>query len=280
MLNCYFIHFSVNTQNIMNSNTVVIKIGTASITDPKTGVDLEAINNLARASAELKSQGYRVIIVSSGAMSLGIKKLGLESNSHSDNSSFKQALTAVGQVDLVNAYENIFKYYGYHVGQVLTTHQGLEDKSRYESIYNTIENLFELDIIPIINANDPVTPSEIDYGDNDSLSAKIAVLAKASHLILITDSGALYDSDPSQNPEAQLISKVSEINNEILAMAGTSSSNVGMGGMKSKIEAAQICMDHGIRSLITGKAKILQLPEANFEVRNLEKLGTLFSANP
>ncbi|NQY79722.1 MAG: glutamate 5-kinase [Candidatus Caenarcaniphilales bacterium] len=260
----------------MLKNTIVIKIGTASITAPKTGVDLLAINNLARTAAELKSQRHRVMIVSSGAMSLGIKKLALESNSHSDNSSFKQALTAVGQVDLMNAYENIFQYYGYHVGQVLTTHQGLEDQSRYESIHNTLENLFELDVIPVINANDPVTPSEIDYGDNDCLSAKIAVLAKANYLVLVTDSGALYDSDPRENPDAKLISKVTEINDEILAMAGTSSSNVGMGGMKSKIEAAQICLEKGIKTLITGKANIEKLPESNFELESLEALGTLF----
>ena len=122
----------------------------------------------------------------------------LESNSHQDNVAYKQALTAIGQVDLMNAYENIFKYYGYSVGQVLTTHQGLEDKSRYESIQETLKNLFDLNVIPIINANDPVTPSELGYGDNDCLSAKIAVLIKASHLVLITDSGAFYDSDPSK----------------------------------------------------------------------------------
>lgn len=257
--------------------TIVIKIGTASITVPKTGVDLKAINNLAMVAAELKAQGNKVIIVSSGAMSLGIKKLALESNSHSDNISFKQALTAVGQVELMNAYENIFKYYGYHVGQVLSTQQGLEDETRYESIHNTLENLFDLDVIPVINANDPVTPSEIDYGDNDCLSAKIAVLAKASYLVLVTDSGALYDSDPRENPEAKLISKVTQIDDEILAMAGTSSTNVGMGGMKSKIEAAQICLKKGIKTLITGKSNIRKLPATKFEAGSLEKLGTLFS---
>lgn len=256
---------------------VVIKIGTASITAPKTGVDLQAINNLARVSAELKAQGHKVLIVSSGAMSLGIKKLALKSNSHDDNISFKQALTAVGQVDLVNAYENIFQYYGYHVGQVLTTHQGLDDEGRYESIHNTINNLFDLDVIPIVNANDPITPSEIDYGDNDCLSAKIAILIKANILVLVTDCGALYDSDPRKNPKAKLISRVKKIDETILAMAGTSSSSVGMGGMKTKVEAADLCLKQGIDTLITGKSQIGKLVETAFEDSSLEAMGTFFS---
>ena len=131
---------------------IVIKIGTSSITDIKSGVDYKTINLLAKAVAELKAQGHTLVIVSSGAMSLGICKLGLD-HSHSGNVAYKQALTSVGQVSLMNAYDNIFKYYGYSVGQVLITHKGLDDKERNDCIKGTFENIFKLGVIPVVNAN-------------------------------------------------------------------------------------------------------------------------------
>jgi len=234
---------------------IVIKIGTSSITDIKSGVDYKTINLLAKSVSELKSQGHIPVIVSSGAMSLGICKLGLD-HSHSGNVAYKQALTSVGQISLMNAYENIFKYYGYNVGQVLITHKGLDDQERNDCIKGTFENIFKLGVIPVVNANDTVTSEELAYGDNDSLSARVAVLIQAKKLVFITDAGGFYDKDPHIDSSAKLIDRVSDINEYIYSLAGESSSGVGLGGMRSKIQAAQICLENKIQLLITGKKEI------------------------
>jgi len=239
---------------------IVIKIGTSSITDTKVGVDYKTINLLAKAVSDLRAQGHTLVIVSSGAMSLGICKLGLSHN-HSENLAYKQALTSVGQVSLMNAYENIFKYYGYNVGQVLITHSGLDDKERNDSIRGTFENIFKLGVIPVVNANDTVTSEELAYGDNDSLSARVAELLKAQKLVFITDAGGFYDKDPHLDSSAKLIERVSDIDDYIYSLAGESSSKVGLGGMKSKVEAAKICMGSKIKLLITGKKEISNLSE-------------------
>jgi len=252
---------------------IVIKIGTSSITDTKSGVDYKTINLLAKAVAELKAEGHTLVIVSSGAMSLGICKLGLD-HSHSGNIAYKQALTSVGQVSLMNAYDNIFKYYGYNVGQVLITHKGLDDKERNDCIKGTFDNIFKLGVIPVVNANDTVTSEELAYGDNDSLSARVAVLLQAQKLIFITDAGGFYDKDPHLDSSANLIERVTDIDDYIYSLAGESSTKVGLGGMKSKVEAARICMDDKVRLLITGKKEISKL--GNLYDSDIKIKGTWF----
>jgi glutamate 5-kinase len=248
---------------------IVIKIGTSSLTGRQRGepINFQVLNKLATATMEIQKEGIKVIIVSSGAMGLGVAKLGLENielslgnhNAH-DIVVFKQALTAVGQVELMKAYETVFRNYSQHVGQVLLTHSGLDMKDSNETVCSTIQKLLALDIIPIINANDTVTSAEIEFGDNDSLSARIACAVKADKLYVLTDQEGLYDKDPSSNPDAKLIHKVEKITSEIKAIAGGSSTKVGFGGMKSKIMAAEICSACGIGMHILNVSKIDLIP--------------------
>ncbi len=267
--------------NFPQQKTIIIKIGTTSITKEKpaaainlqgkaivnVGINYQVLGSIASTAAKLHDTGYKVIIVSSGAMGLGVAKLGagklkerLEQSDKLSLTSFKQALTAVGQVDLMNAYETIFSNHKTHVGQVLITHKGLDDTERNENIKRTLEKLLALDVVPIINANDTVSSSEIEYGDNDSLSARVAVLMGAERLIIVSDAQGLYDSDPNLNPNAKLISEVREINNQIKSIAGESASTAGLGGMKSKIAAAEICINNNVAVDILGINEIEKIP--------------------
>ncbi|MCE2928492.1 MAG: glutamate 5-kinase [Candidatus Caenarcaniphilales bacterium] len=234
---------------------IVLKIGTTSITKgTNKGINYSVINQLACETDILRQAGYKVLIVSSGAMGLGINRIGrenLESKLNSQDTSvvrsYKQAITSVGQVELMKTYENIFKYYDVNVGQVLIAHKGLHDKDRDATIKNTLEKMFEIDIIPIVNANDTVSSAELEYGDNDSLAARLATLLGAKSLIILSDVKGLYDKDPHKYPDAQLIKTVNKIDEKILDLAGESSSGSGMGGMYSKILAAQMCMNAGVK---------------------------------
>lgn len=241
-------------------NVIVLKIGTTSITKGagSSGINYRVLNHLAAAAAELRDHGYKVIIVSSGAMGLGLTKLGKDRlpENIADLSSYKQALTAVGQVELMNAYENVFKHYDAHAGQVLIRHFGLGDVECNDTIYKTLINLFELDVIPIINANDTVSSIELLYGDNDSLSARIATLIKAKRLVILSDVAGLYDKDPNKYPGAKLLTNINVISPEIKAIAGESSSGSGMGGMKSKIAAIEMCLQNGIAADILAASNL------------------------
>lgn len=280
------------------SQVVILKIGTSSITKEKpacavnmqgksivnVGINHKVLDDLAATASCLKKQGYQVIIVSSGAMGLGVSKLGAETLKEKleqvcespDLVSFKQALTAIGQVDLMNAYETTFSNYKTHVGQVLVTHKGLDDTERNESIKHTLTHLFALDVVPIINANDAVSSSEIEYGDNDSLSARIAVLLKAKRLFIISEANGLYTNDPRLDPSAKLIKEVKDIN-EVRGYALESTSTAGTGGMKSKIAATEICVANAIEVDIMGVDLIDKIPAyVSGEIQ--ESLGTHFVA--
>lgn len=278
------------------SSVIVLKIGTSSITKEKpaaavnlqgkaivnVGINYQVLNDLALTATQLKEQGYQVIIVSSGAMGLGVSKLGAETLKEKleqvcespDLVSFKQALTAIGQIDLMNAYETTFSNYKTHVGQVLITHKGLDHTEGNESIKRTLTRLFTLDVVPIINANDAVSPSEIEYGDNDSLSARIAVLLKASRLFIISEAKGLYSNDPRIDPNAKLIKEVTNIS-EVKSFAHESTSTAGLGGMKSKVAATEICVLSGIEVDIMGVDLIDQIP-AYVSSKIREPLGTHF----
>jgi glutamate 5-kinase len=266
--------------------TIIIKIGTSSLTGRKRGenINFNVLNSIAELVSEIISKSnskiaYKPVIVSSGAMNLGIAKLGLENlpdKVSDDLVSFKQALTAVGQIELMNSYEMIFKNnYNLHVGQVLVTQKGLEIQDRGEILKHTLEKLFELNIVPIINANDTVTDAEIKFGDNDSLSARIAVLLKAHRLFIMTDCEGLYNSDPFKNPFAMLIPKIETVTEELKQSIGGSHSTVGMGGMYSKLLAGEICLDGGVVMQIMNVKKLDRIPEILFSEEEPE-IGTKF----
>lgn len=268
----------------MKKQVIVIKIGTTSITrDCKEGVNLDVINQLAKVSNELKTKNYQVIIVSSGAMGLGVSKLGKENIEgrlgidlcNTSMISYKQALCSIGQIELMNAYQKAHEIFGLYVGQVLVTHAGLDDTNRNKTIHNTIEKMFELNLIPIINANDTVSSKEMEYSDNDSLSARIAKLIKAKKLFILSDVEGLYDGDPNLNPDAEILHEVSDINNYVKSIAGESNSGNGLGGMKTKIEAVELCIENAIESYILKNTKINKIPDLVFET-NSQLVGTRF----
>ncbi len=257
---------------------IILKIGSSSITHGcERGISFKILNQLAAAAATLREAGYKVIIVTSGAMRLGLAKLGRETIPSQDTVSFKQALTAVGQIELMDAYREVFKHYDAHVGQVLITHKGLDDTERNETIGRTLTKMFEIDIVPIVNANDTVSSQELIYGDNDSLSARIAVLIKAERLIILSDVEGLYDKDPNIHKDAKLIQEVKDISNDIKSMASGASSSAGMGGMRSKIEAVQICVDNHIPVDILSVNKANKIPE--LVIKQVKNLGTHFLVN-
>ena len=238
------------------NKTIILKIGTTSITkDCDKGVNLEVLESLAKVSCKIIKNGYKVVIVSSGAMGLGLGRIGSEkleaklgvNPSKSNLTSYKQALTAVGQIELMKAYQSLFAQENIEVGQVLVTHSGIKDEHRNSTLKETLEKLFELDIVPIINANDTVSPKQIISGDNDSLAARIAILLDAEKLFLLTDVDGLYTKDPNKHNDAKLIEEIEEIDERIIGIAAGSNSKIGTGGMRSKINAAEICQAKGIQ---------------------------------
>lgn len=238
---------------------IVIKVGTSALLGRKKGeaIDTDLVKRLAKTIYEIEKRlNKKIILVSSGAMGLGISKLGLDDqhDAFDDKLDFKAAITAIGQVELMNIYGEAFSSEAKkHVGQILITDYALEEAGRQKRVLSSVKNLFELNVLPIFNENDTVCPDEIEYGDNDKLSANIAVLVNAERLIILTDCDGLYEADPYSNPDAKLITNVEVITDEIKDLAGSSSSRVGLGGMNSKVMAAEVCMAKGIKTNIVNK---------------------------
>ncbi len=248
---------------------VVIKVGSAVITGSK-GLDRVVIHRLSDQIAELMGRGHEILIVSSGAIASGMKKLGLTEKPKTIP--YKQATAAVGQSFLVQAWEEAFDKYDILVAQVLLTGEDLGNRSRYLNARNTLEVLLEWRIIPVINENDTVVVEEIKFGDNDQLAVLIGCLVGADLIIILTDIEGLYDKDPKEDPSARLIHEVHKIDKNILSLASSKTSSVGTGGMISKLMAAKKALSIGIPMIIApGKERdvILKIFEG-------ERLGTLF----
>lgn len=266
---------------------VVIKIGTSSLTGSAIdgGINKQVLRDMAEITREIVTAGRKMIIVSSGAMGLGIAKMGIKEveaiaqrnakslNDGDDLITMKQALTSIGQIELMKEYQNIFEEFDLTVGQVLLTHRGLQDPERHLTIKKTLSKLFEMNIVPVVNENDTVTSKEIVFGDNDTLSAEVAVLMKAKTLFLLTDTKGLYDSNPNENPDAKLIKKIDEVTDEIREAAGGSDSATGTGGMSSKVQAGEICQKHDVTMQIMHYKDMKRIPEI---LREETELGTKF----
>jgi len=223
---------------------VVIKIGSAVITHEDFGLNFEVLFSLARSISELKKQGIQVLVVSSGAIACGRLKVGLNKNLLS--LSEKQALAAVGQGALMQAYEDAFEKYRMKVAQVLLTADDLSQRSRYLNAVKTLNVLLKWGVVPIINENDTVASEEIRFGDNDLLSALVAGAIESDFLMVLSDVDALYSRDPREDPSAERIKEVLEVNEEIFKMAGKKPGRVGRGGMYSKLLAAKMVTSMGI----------------------------------
>jgi glutamate 5-kinase len=251
--------------------TVVVKIGTSSLTDRTTGdLKLAVIGGLAEELTRLRRLGWQVVLVSSGAVGVGAKRLGMTSRPTTLEG--KQAAAAVGQGLLMSLYDRFFSFLDQPVAQILLTRVDLIDRDRYLNIYRTLHELFALGVIPVINENDTVAVEELKFGDNDTLSARVSHLVKAKWLILFTDVAGLYSANPHVDPEAQLIAEVGQVSVELDQVAGSKGSNWGTGGMVTKLEAARIATAGGITMVITDGGIPQNLPK----ILAGEAIGTKF----
>lgn len=233
------------------AETIVVKIGSSSLTSDEGGLNREQIIFFSNEIAALHEAGYRVLLVTSGAVAAGFRKIGYPARPKLVHE--KQAAAAVGQALLMQSYQAAFAAYGsggIGVAQILLTRADFSNRKRIQNALMTIEELLRQRTIPIINENDTVATDELKFGDNDTLSALVANLIKAKRLIILTDMDGLYSEDPRKNPNAVRIERVDQISDEILSIAGESGSMVGTGGMRSKIEAARIAMRGGIPAFI------------------------------
>ncbi len=227
---------------------IVVKIGSSSLTSQEGGLNRDAISYFAAELASLHADGYQVILVTSGAVAAGFKRIGYASRPKLVHE--KQAAAAVGQALLMQAYQEAFGAHGIVAAQILLTRFDFSNRLRIQNASMAIEELLKQNVIPIINENDTVTVEGLKFGDNDNLSALVANLVKAKRLLILTDMDGLYTEDPRKNPNAERIDRVTAISEQIMAIAGGSGSSVGTGGMRSKIEAARVAMRGGVPAFI------------------------------
>ncbi|MBE9220086.1 glutamate 5-kinase [Dolichospermum flos-aquae] len=259
------------------SKTIVVKIGTSSLTQPETGqLALSTIATLAETLCDLRQQGHRVILVSSGAVGVGCGRLGLMERPKTI--ALKQAVAAVGQGRLIRIYDDLFSIIQQPIAQVLLTRADLVHRSRYLNANNTFQELLNLGVIPIVNENDTVAVEELKFGDNDTLSALVASLVEADWLFLLTDVDRLYSADPRSVPDAKPISLVSSMQEltDLQIQTGGQGSGWGTGGMMTKISAARIAIAAGIRTVITQG----RFPRNIAKIMQGELIGTHFIPQP
>lgn len=250
----------------------MVKLGTSVLTGGTLALDRAHMVELVRQCAELKKQGHRVVMVSSGAIAAGREHLGYPTLPHAISS--KQLLAAVGQSQLIQAWESLFALYGIKIGQMLLTRADLEDRERFLNARDTINALIEHGIIPVVNENDAVATNEIKVGDNDNLSALVGILCSADKLLLLTDQKGLFTADPRKDPNAELIKEVKTIDDTLRKIAGGSGTTLGTGGMATKLQAADIARRAGIEVIIAaGRA-----PNVIFDSLSDTPQGTRFLA--
>lgn len=257
---------------IRNARRLVVKVGSALVTNNGAGLDHAALDDWARQIAALRAEGREIALVSSGAIAAGMQRLGWSKRPHEMHK--LQAAAAVGQMGLVEAYEKAFSRHGLHTAQILLTHEDLSDRTRYLNARSTLTTLLELGVIPIINENDTVVTDEIKFGDNDTLGALVANLIEAETLIILTDQQGLYTADPRKDPAATLISEGRAEDRQYEAMAGGAGTGISRGGMITKIRAAQRAARSGAHTCIASGREtdpILQLAAGN-------AIGTLLYA--
>jgi len=249
---------------------IVIKLGTSTLTHATGHLNIRRVELLAKVISDIKNAGHQVILVSSGAIGMGVGKLGLRQRPADIPT--KQAAAAVGQCELMYIYDKLFGDYHHTVAQLLITGDDVKNEQRHQNFSNTLGRLLELGALPILNENDTVATEELVIGDNDTLAAIVAESVKADLLILLSDIDGLYTADPHQNPDAQLITHVRELTADIYALAGVSASSQGTGGMVTKLQAAKICMDCGCAMVIASGSQ----PEDLYDILEGKGKGTLF----
>lgn len=251
---------------------IVIKLGSSTLTHASGNLNIRRVDKLCRVLSDIKNAGHEVILVTSGAVAMGVGKLSLKQRPKDIPS--KQAVAAVGQCELMYTYDRAFSEHNHVVAQILLSAYDVENEERRRNFHNTIFRLLELGVLPIINENDTVATEELTIGDNDTLSAIVAVSAGADLLVLLSDIEGLYTADPRRDPDAKLLPEVRGITPEIIALAGGKGSDLGTGGMMTKLHAAAIANDAGLDMIITNGAD----PDVLYDIVDGRSVGTRFIA--
>ncbi len=253
-----------------NVRRLVVKVGTSSLTYETGKLNLRRMRKLVTVLSDIVNSGIQVALVTSGAIGVGVGKLGL--SERPADTPGRQAAAAVGQCELMFIYDKMFAEYSHTVGQILITKSDVENGERRTNLIATFENLFRFGALPVINENDSIATEEIVYGDNDSLSAIVAKLIQADALLILTDTDGLYNDNPTENPDANLIGVVEEITEDLYRIAGGHGSRFSTGGMVTKLDAAKIATDAGIDTVIMNGSN----PEDLYKLLDGRQIGTLF----
>ena len=252
---------------------IVVKVGTSTLAHATGRLNIRHVEELVKVLSDLKNAGHQIILVSSGAIGMGVGKLNLPGKPA--DMPTKQAAAAVGQCELMYTYDRLFLQYSHTVAQVLLTGEDVDHPERRENFENTMERLLELGALPVINENDTIATAEIKVGDNDTLGAIVACCVKADLLVLLSDIEGLYTADPRKNPDAKLIPVVEEVTPEIEALAGGVGSSLGTGGMATKLRAAKMVTAQGCDMVITNG----EYPERLYDIAQGKDVGTRFVAH-
>lgn len=249
---------------------IVIKIGTSTLTHEGGRLNIRRFEDLVKVVSDIRNSGIEVALVSSGAIGVGMGKAGV--SKRPDCTKEKQALAAIGQCELMNFYSTLFEHYSHTVAQLLLTRDVTEKEAMRLNAENTFEMLFSLNAIPIVNENDTISTEQIEFGDNDTLSAIVAKLIGADLLIILSDIDGLYDKDPRQSDDAKMIETVEIIDDSVRALAGGNGTSRGTGGMITKISAAEIATAAGVDTVIANGEN----PAILYDILDGKKVGTLF----
>ena len=249
---------------------IIVKVGTSTLTHKSGHLNIRHVEMLCKVLADIKNAGHEVVLVSSGAIGMGVGKLNL--SARPDDMPGKQAAAAVGQCELMYIYDKLFSEYNHTVAQLLLTGEDLENTARHENFVNTLNRLLALKVLPVINENDTVSTEEISFGDNDTLGALVAASVGADLLVILSDIDGLYTKDPRREKDACLIPVVTEITPEMEESAGGSGSALATGGMATKLAAAKIAMAAGTDMVIMNGAR----PEDLYRLLDGEQVGTRF----
>lgn len=265
-------------KKLQNSKRIVIKIGTSSLMTTNGKVNYQQFDRLAYVLSTLNKAGKEIVLVSSGAMGVGMDKLNISKRPVSIPG--QQAISAIGQCEMMNLYSRFFSHYNQTVGQILLTRDIIEFPESLKNVTNTFDALLEMAIIPVVNENDTVAVEELDhqtkFGDNDQLSAIVANIVGADMLIMLSDIDGFYDKNPTTNPDATLYHTISDVTEDVMAKAGGEGSAFGTGGMITKLKAARYLLQHD-REMILAKAEDLTII---FDILEGYEIGTYFAAKP
>lgn len=257
-------------------NRIVVKVGTSTLTNEIGQSDLRSFDRLARVLSDVQNMGYEIVLVSSGAIAVGVNKLRMKTRPSSLR--LKQASAAVGQCGIMFLYDKFFSEYDKTIAQILLSADDIEHEEKKANLTNTFDSLLEMGVIPVVNENDSVSYTEIRseerlFSDNDMLSAVVAVLCRARKLVILSDIDGFYDRDPRLHPSAKRIERIERIDASVFTLAGGAGSRRGTGGMRTKLQAASLALENGIDTVIANGKN----PEALYDILSNKPVGTLFA---